>query len=142
MSEDTFESLQVNVTFDFWPSRWKIGVWNWDLKLSKLYPYIIGFLITNLAKTWSHLWSAIHRCSLVAKIFLLWRPSSAKWNFFGKKSNYYCHKESCDDITFLFGRLFLNLDYFHHNTIIAKIPINFSTDVVHFCKNLQLAFMF
>ena len=34
MSGDTFEALQVYATYGCWPSRWKIGVWNWDSELS------------------------------------------------------------------------------------------------------------
>ena len=33
MSGDTFEALQVYATYGCWPSRWKIGVWNWDSEL-------------------------------------------------------------------------------------------------------------
>ena len=33
MSGDTLEALQVYGAFGVWPSRWKIGVWNWDSEL-------------------------------------------------------------------------------------------------------------
>ena len=36
MSGDLFEALWVYATFRCWPSRWKIGVWNWDWKLRKV----------------------------------------------------------------------------------------------------------